>query len=183
MYYNLENDFANGCDVCEEVQEPQYNQPMMNQPPNMGDGGYTTGHVNNLPQVSPPVNNKPIQQQHVIQPPQQTPSNQSNQGNQSVNNTSAMDAALNYNNNPVQQAPNFDTNNLVESFTNNSNKKRKQGKMLLALLVIVSALAINECAKYYLNQLIQSRDGDNMYYLIYVFVVLSVAGLVSHIML
>ena len=181
MYYNLENDFGNGCDVCEEVQEPQYTQqPMMQQQPNMGDGGYTTGHVNNLPQVSPPVNNKPRQQQHAIQPPQQPPNNQ---GNQNVNNTAAMEAALNYNNNPVQEAPNFDTNNMIEGFNNNGGKRRKQAKMLLALLVIVCALGINECVKYYLNRMIQSHDGDNMYYLIYVVVVLALAGLVSHIML
>ena len=58
-----------------------------------------------------------------------------------------------------------DATNVVEGFTNLVGTNLKT--VLLFVLIVLTALAVNECSKYYLNKAIQNCDGDSYHYLIY----------------
>jgi hypothetical protein len=63
--------------------------------------------------------------------------------------------------------------NTVEGFSDGTNSKSGGGgmmndkKWIVLGLVIFSALASNECCKYFLNKSLQLNDGSPMYYLAY----------------
>lgn len=77
---------------------------------------------------------------------------------------------------PNTQPVTSSTQPKVEGFTSSTPNMLKSGKHWLVLgLVIFTALACNECCKYFLNKSIQ-LDGSPMYYVGYVFV----AGLLTY---
>jgi hypothetical protein len=61
--------------------------------------------------------------------------------------------------------------NTVEGFADGSSGSMMQDKKWIVLgLVVFSALASNECCKYFLNKSLQLNDGSPMYYLAYAIV-------------
>jgi len=62
------------------------------------------------------------------------------------------------------------TQNKVEGFTDTMGEHvmNNDKKWIVLGLVIFSALASNECCKYFLNKSLQLNDGSPMYYLAYV---------------
>jgi len=64
----------------------------------------------------------------------------------------------------------------VEGFTDGSGMMSQNSKMWVVLgLVIFSALAANECCKYFLNKSLQLNDGSPLYYVAYVAVAVLLA--------
>ena len=64
----------------------------------------------------------------------------------------------------------------VEGFTDGSGMMSQHSKMWVVLgLVIFSALAANECCKYFLNKSLQLNDGSPLYYVAYVAVAVLLA--------
>jgi hypothetical protein len=64
----------------------------------------------------------------------------------------------------------------VEGFTDGSGMMSHNSKMWVVLgLVIFSALAANECCKYFLNKSLQLNDGSPLYYVAYVAVAVLLA--------
>lgn len=57
-------------------------------------------------------------------------------------------------------------NNKVEGFTDGSYQMDPR-KWIILGLVIFSALALNECCKYFLNKSLQLNDGSPLYYVAY----------------
>ena len=57
--------------------------------------------------------------------------------------------------------------NKVEGFTDGSSDMSNDKKWIVLGLVIFSALALNECCKYFLNKSLQLNDGSPMYYVAY----------------
>jgi len=64
--------------------------------------------------------------------------------------------------------------NHVEGFTDNSSSLLNDKKWIILGLIIFSALASNECCKYFLNKSLQLNDGSPMYYLAYAVVAILV---------
>jgi hypothetical protein len=166
MFYNLESDFGNGCNTCDTV--PQ--QPMMG----TGQQPFNPYAVNtNQPAVPQPpavpvVQTPPQQpQQVVVQQNGQTASMDS----------AAHQAATQYNNEPVVEAPDFV--NTVEGFESMGLMTDKR-KMVLCVFVILTALALNECMKYYLNKGVQACEGTSYHYLSYAFLAVLVVLVVYH---
>lgn len=61
------------------------------------------------------------------------------------------------------------SSNKVEGFTDGTGMMTGNSKMWIVLgLVIFSALAGNECCKYFLNKSLQLNDGSPLYYVAYV---------------
>jgi hypothetical protein len=165
MYYNLESDFGNGCNTCETV--PQ--QPMMGM---QGQQPFNPYAVNtSQPNVPPQTPSVPVMQQA----PQQIAVQQD--GQKVAMDSAAHQAATQYNNEPVLEAPDFV--NTVEGFENMGLMTDKR-KMVLGVFVILVALALNECMKYYLNKGVQSCEGTSYHYLSYAVLAVFAAVLVYH---
>ena len=61
------------------------------------------------------------------------------------------------------------TTTKIEGFTDGTGMMAGNSKMWIVLgLVIFSALAGNECCKYFLNKSLQLNDGSPLYYVAYV---------------
>ena len=161
MFYNLENDFNsnNGCDTCETV--PMQQSPMMQQPTNP----YVVNNGNMMqPPQTPTV--------PVVQLPPTTTQQMPATPEVSLD-AAAQENAIQYTNEPVMTAPDF--TNIVEGFGGGPyTVQQMQRKLLLAVLVIVSALAINECLKFYLNRGVQTCEGTSYHYLTYAVIALCV---------
>jgi hypothetical protein len=153
MYYNLESDFGNGCDTCETV--PQ--QPMMS-----GQQPFNPYVVNTNQPAVPQTPTVPVVQMPPAQQPQQVTVQQN--GQKVAMDSAAHQAATQYNNEPVVEAPDFV--NTVEGFENMGLMTDKR-KMVVCVFVILTALAINECMKYYLNKGVQACEGTSYHYLSY----------------
>ena len=70
-------------------------------------------------------------------------------------------------------APAHNTYPKVEGFTDGSSSMMGMGNdknWIVLGLVIFSAMALNECCKYFLNKSLQLNDGSPMYYVAYVVV-------------
>lgn len=66
--------------------------------------------------------------------------------------------------------------NKLEGFTDGMTQLNNNYKMWIVLgLVIFSALAANECCKYFLNKSLQLNDGSPLYYIAYVAVAVLLA--------
>jgi hypothetical protein len=66
-------------------------------------------------------------------------------------------------------AASSNNNNKVEGFTDGTGMMAGNCKLWIVLgLVIFSALAANECCKYFLNKSLQLNDGSPLYYVAYV---------------
>ena len=61
-----------------------------------------------------------------------------------------------------------------EGFTDGTGSMMQDKKWIILGLVIFSALASNECCKYFLNKSLQLNDGSPMYYLAYAVVAILV---------
>jgi hypothetical protein len=73
-------------------------------------------------------------------------------------------------------APAVPTTTKVEGFTDGTGMMAGNSKMWVVLgLVIFSALAGNECCKYFLNKSLQLNDGSPLYYVAYVAVAVLLA--------
>jgi hypothetical protein len=165
MYYNLDSDFGNGCNTCETV--PQQ-QPMQGQQP------FNPYAVNtNQPSV-PQTPSVPVMQQ-APSAPQQVVVQQD--GQKVSMDSAAHQAATQYNNEPVLTAPDFV--NTVEGFENMGLITDKR-KMILFVFVILTALSLNECMKYYLNKGVQSCEGTSYHYLSYAILTVLVVVIVYH---
>lgn len=88
-----------------------------------------------------------------------------NNNNNSNNNNSYKNNKNNNNNNNM----NNNMNDNVEGFTDNMNNQYmfNDKKWIVLGLVIFTALASNECCKYFLNKSLQLNDGSPMYYVAY----------------
>jgi hypothetical protein len=62
----------------------------------------------------------------------------------------------------------------LEGFTDGTSKMMNDKKWIILGLIIFSALASNECCKYFLNKSLQLNDGSPMYYLAYAVVAILV---------
>lgn len=161
MFYNLESDFGNGCNTCEEVPQMQ-----MMQQPQMSCGPLQNIQVNDGQQMHNPyamtVQQPNVAPQVVQQPPQKVVVQQSN--GQDLD-SAAHQAAL-YVNNPPTQAT--DATNVVEGFGVFDNLVAPNLRTLLIFVfVVLTALAVNECMKYYLNKALQTCEGQSYHYLVY----------------
>lgn len=163
MFYNLESDFGNGCNTCDTV--PQ--QPMMGQ----GQQPFNPYAVNTSQPAVPSV--------PVVQAPPQAPQQVVVQQNgQTVSmDSAAHQAATQYNNEPVVEAPDF--MNTVEGFESMGIMTDKR-KMVVSVFVILTALALNECMKYYLNKGVQACEGTSYHYLSYAILAVLVVVIVYH---
>lgn len=106
--------------------------------------------------------------------PQQPAKAQPKVVKQVVTTTTTSAPASNNNNAPKNNNNNNNnnnTNNDVEGFTDsmnmNSNLMNNDKKWIVLGLVIFTALASNECCKYFLNKSLQLNDGSPMYYVAY----------------
>ena len=74
------------------------------------------------------------------------------------------------NNNNMNNNSNNNNTNDIEGFTDtmNNNLMNNDKKWIVLGLVIFTALASNECCKYFLNKSLQLNDGSPMYYVAYV---------------
>ena len=72
--------------------------------------------------------------------------------------------------------PATNSHNYSEGFTdsNSNNSMMRDKKWIILGLVTFSALASNECCKYFLNKSLQLNDGSPMYYLAYAIVAILV---------
>lgn len=69
----------------------------------------------------------------------------------------------------ANSAPATTSTKVAEGFTDGSSGSMMNHKMWIVLgLVIFSALAGNECCKYFLNKSLQLNDGSPLYYVAYV---------------
>jgi hypothetical protein len=59
------------------------------------------------------------------------------------------------------------TTAITEGFTDNANASMDPRKWIILGLVVFSALALNECCKYFLNKSLQLNDGSPLYYVAY----------------
>jgi hypothetical protein len=62
----------------------------------------------------------------------------------------------------------------LEGFTDGTSNTSNDKKWIILGLVVFSALASNECCKYFLNKSLQLNDGSPMYYLAYAIVAILV---------
>jgi hypothetical protein len=70
---------------------------------------------------------------------------------------------------PVSTAVKINNSNNIEGFNNMNDTIMSNDKKWIVLgLVIFTALASNECCKYFLNKSLQLNDGSPMYYIAYV---------------
>ena len=106
--------------------------------------------------------------------PQQPAKAQPKVVKQVVTTTTTSAPALNNNNAPKNNNNNTNNNNNnndIEGFTDrmnmNSNLMNNDKKWIVLGLVIFTALASNECCKYFLNKSLQLNDGSPMYYVAY----------------
>ena len=83
--------------------------------------------------------------------------------------TTSTPGSNNNNNNNNNNASKNNNNNDVEGFTDsmNNNLMNNDKKWIVLGLVIFTALALNECCKYFLNKSLQLNDGSPMYYVAY----------------
>jgi hypothetical protein len=167
MFYNLESDFSNGCNTCETV--PQTTNPNQmnngfnnNMQVNQGQQPFNpyalNGQQSSAPQVPtiPVVQNIPTQQQVVVQ----------QNGQKVLLDSAAHQAATQYVNEPATNAPDFV--NYVEGFGDGlMTESQFTRKMIIAVFIVITALAVNECMKYYLNKGVQSCEGTSYHYLSY----------------
>ena len=73
------------------------------------------------------------------------------------------------NSNNANNANNSNNANNIEGFNNMNDTIMSNDKKWIVLgLVIFTALASNECCKYFLNKSLQLNDGSPMYYIAYV---------------
>ena len=73
------------------------------------------------------------------------------------------------NSNNANNANNSNNSNNIEGFNNMNDTIMSNDKKWIVLgLVIFTALASNECCKYFLNKSLQLNDGSPMYYIAYV---------------
>ena len=73
------------------------------------------------------------------------------------------------NSNNANNANNSNNANNIEGFNNMNDTFMSNDKKWIVLgLVIFTALASNECCKYFLNKSLQLNDGSPMYYIAYV---------------
>lgn len=178
MFYNLESDYGNGCDTCDTV-------PQTMVPSQMSCGPLTNVQVN---QGQQPFN--PYALNGAQQPPQtptvpvvQTPPTAPQQvavqqnGQKVAMDSAAHQAATQYTNDPVVEAPDF--TNTIEGFESMGMWTDKR-KMVVCVFVILTALAINECMKYYLNKGVQSCEGTSYHYLSYAILAVLVVIVVVH---
>jgi hypothetical protein len=167
MFYNLESDYGNGCDTCETV--PQ--QPMMT-----GQQPFNPYAMNNNQQQHQPPQTPTVP---VVQTPPQQPQQVVVQqdGQKVAMDSAAHQAATQYTNEPVTEAPDF--MNTVEGFESMGMWTDKR-KMVVCVFVILTALAINECMKYYLNKGVQACEGTSYHYLSYAILAVLAVVVASH---
>lgn len=178
MFYNLESDYGNGCDTCDTVPQTM-TQPQM-----------TCGPLNNVQVNAGQQPFNPYAMNGGQQPPQtptvpvvQTPPQQPQQvavqpdGQKVAMDSAAHQAATQYTNEPVTEAPDF--MNTVEGFESMGMWTDKR-KMVVGVFVILTALAINECMKYYLNKGVQACEGTSYHYLSYAILAVFTIVVVSH---
>ena len=161
MFYNLESDFGNGCNTCEEVP-----QMLMQQQPQMSYGTQPQTQFTGQQMHNPYAMQAPQQPNVAPQMVQQAPQKVVVQHGEGQDLDTATRQAALYVNNPPTVAT--DATNVVEGFGVFDNLVAPNLKtVLLFVLIVLSALAVNECSKYYLNKAIQNCDGDSYHYLVY----------------
>jgi len=165
MFYNLESDFGNGCDSCGPVppsQPTMMNEscgPLQNVQVNAGQQPFNPYANSGVPQT-PTV---PVVQQAPTAPQQVTvaPNGQT----QSMD-SAAHQAATQYNNTPVMEAPDF--MNTIEGFNSFLYPEGYLKRMVLLMVFgVIVALSVNECVKFYLNRAVQAAEGTSYHYLSY----------------
>lgn len=105
--------------------------------------------------------------------------NNNNNVNNNVNNSSSLNNRVNNSNNlrqvmtePAPQVNNPNNANNANNANNSSNVPQQQNKpnrkhvnMCIQLgLIVLAALAVNEAAKYYIEQQMKFNEGNTMYY-------------------
>jgi len=173
-------ELGNGCDSCDTISSAVPNNVNMQMDQNSGllaNMAYGAQANNNMPssgytqQGNNMGNNMgngsttstmgvPRQQQQPTQAPQTQPKQVVKQV---VTTTTTAQ--------PSASAPSASASqNKVEGFTNDMSENviNNDKKWIVLGLVIFSALASNECCKYFLNKSLQLNDGSPMYYVAYV---------------
>lgn len=151
-------ELGNGCDSCETVNTMLPSNLQMDPNTNM---------VSNM--VMPSYNNQykqNMQQQNMIMVPTTPMSSNSPQAMKQLNNNAVAVVVPNTN----VTIPSPTPSKVIEGFT---DTVFQNNKMWIVLgLVIFSALAANECCKYFLNKSLQLNDGNPLYYVAYVGVII-----------
>jgi hypothetical protein len=189
-------ELGNGCDSCETVSAVLPNNVNMQMDPNSSivasmvmpygtqnnmtkqyNGAIASGYStqsNNMGMMGNGSNGStmgaPQQQQQMVMVPASAVASTNGQQIKQVNSSGPVAV--------VVPAPNSASSNInkVEGFTNNVNMSGDNSKMWIVLgLVIFSALAGNECCKYFLNKSLQLNDGSPLYYVAYVAVAVLLA--------